>query len=305
MIIPTNPYLQAKIMKTEIPKIQFANNDIHHIEIMSFTQLRNKLGKAIHHNPFEGHKIEFYLILIVTKESYTHFVDFKSYTLKEGSAIFVAKNQVHHFTKSIQNASGISMVIDSQFIDKYHFLSDNIKLNRLFNYHIGTPTISSSEMGKDSFLDIAVLLYKEYTLENSFAKSEMLRTLLHILLLRAERAKEACAHTTVKPYWLEIFGEFKSLLEAEYVNTRNARFYAKKLLVSYKFLNDIVKQLTNKTVKTFIDQYVTIEIKRYLASTSLSVKEIAYKTGFVEPANMNKFFKRNTQTTPLKFREQL
>lgn len=292
-------------MKKAIPKIQFSNNDIHHIEVMNFTQLKDKLGKAVHHNPFKAHKIEFHLILIVTKKSYTHFVDFKSHTLKEGDAIFVAKNQVHHFTKSIEDASGISIVINSEFIDKYHFLSNNIKLNRLFNYHIGTPTISSSEMGEDSFLDIADLLHKEYTLENNFAKSEMLRTLLHILLLRAERSKEICSNTTVKPYWLETFSKFKNLLESEYVNTRNARVYAKKMLISYKFLNDIVKQLTNKTAKAFIDQYVIIEIKRYLASTSLSVKEIAYQTGFIEPGNMNKFFKKNTNITPLKFREQL
>lgn len=292
-------------MNTEIPKIQFTNNDTSPIEVMSFGQLSNKLSKAVHHDPFKGHKIEFHLILIVTKKSYTHFVDFKSYILTEGSAIFVAKNQVHHFTKSIQDASGISIVINSEFMEKYHFLSNNIKLNRLFNYHIGTPIISSLDMGEDSFLDIANLLYREYTFENNFAKSEMLRTLLHILLLRAERTKEICSNTTVKPYWLEVFTEFKKLLEVEYVNTRNARLYAKKLLISYKFLNDVVKQLTNKTAKAFIDQYVTIEIKRYLASTSLSVKEISYETGFIEPANMNKFFKRNTNITPLTFRDQL
>lgn len=292
-------------MKTEIPKIQFTNDDAQHIEVMSFAQLRDKLSKAVHHNPFKGHKIEFHLIMIVTKKSYTHFVDFKSYNLKEGSAIFVAKNQVHHFNKNIENASGISIVINSQFMDKYHFLSDNIKLNRLFNYHLGIPVVSSSDMGEDSFLDIADLLYKEYTLENNFAKSEMLRILLHILLLRAERSKENCSNTTVKPYWLEVFSEFKNLLEVEYVNTRNARFYAKKLLVSYKFLNDIVKLLTNKTAKAFIDEFVTIEIKRYLASTTLSVKEISYQTGFLEPGNMNKFFKRNTKITPLKFKAQL
>lgn len=292
-------------MKPEIPKIQFSNKYIPYIEVMSFHQLKDKLAKAKHHNPFKGHKIEFHLILIITKKTYTHFVDFKSYILKEGSAIFVAKNQVHHFTKSVQDASGISIVINSAFMDKYHFLSDNIKLNRLFNYHIGTPSITTSEMGEDSFVDIANLLYKEYKLENNFAKSEMMRTLLHILLLRAERAKDACSNTTANPQWLEIFSEFKNLLEAQYITTRSARFYAKKLLISYKFLNDIVKLLTNKTAKAFIDQYVTIEIKRYLASTSLSVKEISYKTGFLEPANMIKFFKRNTKTTPLKFKEQL
>lgn len=94
------------------------------------------------------------------------------------------------------------------------------------------------------------------------------------------------------------------MLEKEYVNTRNSKIYASKLFISYKFLNDVVKKLTGKTVKAFIEGFVTTEIKRYLVSTSLSVKEISYKTGFQEPVNMVKFFKKNTKITPLKFRQQ-
>ena len=97
---------------------------------------------------------------------------------------------------------------------------------------------------------------------------------------------------------------FKDMLEKEYTKTRSSRDYASSLFISYKFLNDIVKKLTSKTVKTFIDDFVTIEIKRYLVTTSLSIKEISYKTGFEEPANMVKFFRKNTSFTPLKFRQQ-
>ncbi|MEM1119123.1 MAG: helix-turn-helix domain-containing protein, partial [Bacteroidota bacterium] len=71
------------------------------------------------------------------------------------------------------------------------------------------------------------------------------------------------------------------------------------------FLNEVVKKLTGKTVKAFIDDFVTVEIKRYLISTSLSVNEICYRTGFKEPANLVKFFKRKTATTPQRFRQQL
>ncbi len=292
-------------MDVLIPKIQFDDNELPHIEVMSFNQLHDKLKGAKDHNPYKAHKIEFHLILIVTENTYTHFVDFKLYTLKKGSALFVSKNQVHHFTPQLRTADGTAIILNSRFMDKYHFLSDNLKLNRLFNYHLSSPVITPDDMGDDSFLDIAALLYKEFALDNSFAKSEMLRTLLHILLLRAERSKEACSNESVKPYWLEIFQNFKDLLETDYVKTRNSRLYAKKLLISYKFLNDIVKKLTGKTAKTFIDQFVIIEIKRLLASTSLTISEIAYESGFVEPPNMIKFFKRNTNTTPLKFRQEL
>ncbi|RKR13011.1 AraC family transcriptional regulator [Maribacter vaceletii] len=291
-------------MKNEIPKVSFDEEHKLRIEVMDFKQLLVKLKNSqINHNPFEPHKIEFYVIIIVTKNTYTHFVDFTSYTLKEGSALFIAKNQVQYFTNDLKKAEGICIIFDSFFEDKSYYLSKNLKLNRLFNYHIETPLLHSKEMGKDTLINIAQQMYVEYHFSNTFAKSEMLNAMLQILLLKAERAKEYRSISGIKNQWLETFSSFKNLLETDYVNTRNSKEYASKLFISYKFLNDIVKRLTGKTAKTFIDDFVTMEIKRYLISTSLSVKEISYKTGFEEPANMVKFFKKNTNFTPLKFRQ--
>lgn len=290
-------------MEKEIPKILFSKDRVLDVEVMNFTQLFKKLDQSRNHNPFAVHKIEFYLILIVTKNYYSHFVDFKSYKLLEGSALFVAKNQVHHFTKELLESDGFGIVFNSLFIDKHFSLAGSHKLNRLFNYHIESPIIHQEEMGHDTFIDIAHSLYNEYIFPNDFIKSEMLRSLLQTLLLKAERAKEVQSLSGAKTHWLEIFGKFKNMLEQEYINTRSSKDYASNLFISYKFLNDIVKKLTGKTAKAFIDNFVAIEIKRHLVSTSLSIKEISYKTGFEEPANMIKFFKKNTGTTPLKFRQ--
>lgn len=159
-------------------------------------------------------------------------------------------------------------------------------------------------MGKDSLMHVATQLYEEYHYPGEFAKTEILRTLLNVLLLKAERAKEVHAVQVAKMSGLETFTAFKDLLEKEYTRTRSSRAYAGNLFVSYKLLNDVVKSLTGRTVKAFIDDFVTTEIKRYLVSTPLSIQEVSYKTGFEEPANMVRFFKRNTGTTPHKFRQR-
>lgn len=292
-------------MKKEIPEIHLERHADLDIQVMNFEHLFHLLSQAEDHSPFAPHKIQFYLILIVTKNTYTHFLDFKSYELKKGSTLFVAKNQVHYFNKELKKANGFSIVFNHLFVNKHYFLTDNIRFNRLFNYHIESPIIHQPEMGEDNLIELISNLHKEYYYNNNFAKSEILASLLRVLLLKAERAKELQALTNINTHWLETFSKFKDTLETEYVNTRNSRTYASKLFVSYKFLNDVVKKLTGSTVKAFIDDFVTIEIKRYLISTSLSVSEISYKTGFEDPTNMIKFFKKNTNTTPLKFRQQL
>lgn len=292
-------------MKEELPKVLFNKQARLNIEVMDFPKLLRKLAHSRDHDPFSAHKIQFYLILILTDHSYTHFVDFKSYELRKGSVLFVAKNQVHHFNKEIQDAKGFGIVFSNLFVDKHYFLTDSLKLNRLFNYHIESPVIHPDTASNDNLIELVVKLHQEYVQPNDFAKPEILASLLRVLLLKAERVKESHSVVSVSNHWMELFCEFREMLEVEYVNTRSSRFYAAKLLISYKFLNDIVKKLTGKTVKAFIDDFVTMEIKRYLISTSLSVKEISFETGFEEPANMIKFFKKNTNTTPLKFRQQL
>ena len=99
------------------------------------------------------------------------------------------------------------------------------------------------QMAGDSLLPLASELHKEYYRNNDFGKSEVLRSLLHALLIKAERVKDQNAETTVKGHWLNQFANFTQLLHNQYVETRNAQDYAKALHISYKLLNDIVKAL--------------------------------------------------------------
>lgn len=300
-----NSYQQTENdMENILPDIYW-NHTSFNIQVMNFKQLSILLSQAKDHNPFAAHKIQFYLILIATENSYTHFIDFKSYELKKESALFVTKNQVHCFNKELHKSKGFAIVFNHLFVDKHYFLTDNFRLNRLFNYHIESPVIHQEEMGEDSFVGLFLDLHKEYYSDSNFAKSEILASLLRLLLLKAERAKEFQSTPNINTLWLETFSKFKDLLEIDYSKSRNSKMYASKLFVSYKFLNEVVKKLTGSTVKAFINNFVTIEIKRYLISTSLTVNEISYMTGFEDPANMVKFFKKNADTTPLKFRQQL
>ncbi|MGD1946097.1 MAG: helix-turn-helix transcriptional regulator [Croceivirga sp.] len=291
-------------MLGEIPHVAFKKTQELYIEVMDFQTLGKKLKTSTDHNPFEIHRIDFYLILVVTKNSYTHFLDFHFYELSEGSSLFISKNQIQRFSNTITNAKGYGLLFNTDFLNKHYFLSDKLRLNRVFNYHIESPLIHQKEQGAHHFLDIIKNLYEEYQSSHSFGKSEILGSLLNVLLLKAERTKDRRTKVEINQYWLDVFSRFKELLEIEYVTTRNSRNYAHLLNISYKFLNDIVKKLTGKTAKVFIDAYVTIEIKRYLVTTPLSIKEISHKTGFDEPGNMIAFFKKNTNTTPLKFRQR-
>ncbi|WP_435578471.1 AraC family transcriptional regulator [Gilvibacter sp.] len=290
-------------MAKSIPKIAYRETVALDIEVISFHQVRERLQQIKDHDPYAPHKIQFYLILVITKGAYTHYLDFKQYTLKPGSVLFVAKEQVQHFTRALANTEGYAVILNHQYLENNYLGSKTLHLNRLYNYHLESPVIHQDQMIEDSLLPLADELHKEYYLQDSFGKAEVLQSLLHAFLIKAERVKDQNASSSVSPQWLTHFTSFTLLLHNQYTSTRNAQDYAKSLYISYKLLNDVVKALTHKTAKAFIDDFVCMEIKRFLISTSLSIKEISFKTGFDEPANMIKFFKKTTEFTPAQFRK--
>ncbi|MEM6801954.1 MAG: helix-turn-helix domain-containing protein [Bacteroidota bacterium] len=291
-------------MKKGIPRVSPHKEKGFGIEVLSFAQLFEKLEKTKKYSPFFFHKLEFYLILIVKEGCYRHFVDFESYSLEGGSALFVAENQVQHFTDDLLKSDGISIIFDNSYLDRSYIFSGCNNFYSLFNYPIGTSAIHEGEIEPTDFIDIAQKMYEEYSFPDSHTKTEILNSLLKVLLLKAERIKKIRAELNTNVKCLEIFMSFKNLIEKEYILSRSSRYYAEKLLISYKSLNEIVKKITNKTTKVFIDDFVMMEIKRYLKFTSLSIKEISYKTGFDESTNLVNFFKKNAGITPANFRKQ-
>ncbi|MEM6643520.1 MAG: helix-turn-helix domain-containing protein, partial [Bacteroidota bacterium] len=216
--------------------------------------------------------------------------------------IFCNENRVHHFTSQLSQSEGYAIIFKSSFLDHNYILLERLQLNRLFNYHIESPVLVPQNLIDEDMEKVVREMYNEMHLSKEKLKPEIVRSLLYVLLLKAERAKEEQVPQYTNSHWIELFHTFKNRLESGYRSTRNARDYAGQLNISYKLLNEIIKNFTNKTAKEFIDHLITMEIRRYLASTSLSIKEISYKIGFEEPSNLVKYFKKHTGSTPLKFR---
>ncbi len=98
--------------------------------------------------------------------------------------------------------------------------------------------------------------------------------------------------------------EFNLLLTKNIKHSRGVKFYAEHLAVTSKKLNYLTKTFYGKTAKVFIEERIIIDSKKLLLETPETVKQISYNLGFTEPTNFNKFFKKNTATTPQQYREQ-
>ena len=248
--------------------------------------------------------MEFYHIIFITKGSGEHFVDFKKYKYKAGSILFISKGQVHAF-EVYPDRDGFVILFTEAFLSKNLIHSDILSLYRLYNYPFQVPIIQPEQIGKSNFLRMIREIYDEYNSPDGFAKEEMLRLLLKLILLKAERVKNTLLPKEKNSEWFIKFGIFRNMLENRFTETRNAKEYAKKMNISYKHLNEICKSLTGNTAKEFIDNFVILEIKRHLAISDISIKELTYELGFDEPTNFVKYFKKHTLQSPSQFRRIL
>ncbi len=297
--------LQSLSNMNEPPKISFLKKDNTKLEfeIFRISSLFSRQSK-LDHSLEAPHRVEFFNIMFVTKGTGTHFIDFQSYKYSAGSILFISKGQVHAFEAS-HDLDGFLILFTEDFLSKNLIHSDILSLYRLYNYHLHSPIIQPDEIKEDIFNYIVDEIYREYSFTDKFAKEEILRLLLKLLLLKAERLKRTLIRKEKNSKWLLKFGDFRSQLETHFTETRNANEYARMMNISYKHLNEICKSVTGISAKAFIDNFIILEIKRRIAISGDSVKELTYQLGFDEPTNFVKFFKKHTLLSPVQFRNKL
>ncbi len=99
-----------------------------------------------------------------------------------------------------------------------------------------------------------------------------------------------------------LFQDFLKLLSANYEQQHNILFYAKQLGVTPTYLSRIVREISGKTVHTYIMERLYTAARHLLSSTDCTVSEIAYRLHFSDQSAFGKFFKSHAQISPLKYR---
>jgi len=288
-----------------LPQISFSKSNIVDLEFEIFT-LQNLFSRqnTINHSLEEPHRVKFYHIIFITEGKGFHNIDFHPYEYSEGDLIFVSQGQVHSFDVK-SGVDGQVLLFTENFITKNLIHSDMLSFSRLYNYHIHQQRLPADGAKEEKFAEIFGEIYQEYNNPDLFAKEEILRSLLKLLLLKAERIQRTVGSQKKKSEWLIKFGILQNHLANNYAITRNVSEYATMMGISPKALNTICKSFSGGTAKEFIDNFVVLEIKRHLATSHRSVKELTYEMGFNEPTNFVKYFKKHTGQTPALFKKTL
>ncbi|REC60733.1 AraC family transcriptional regulator [Chryseobacterium pennae] len=146
---------------------------------------------------------------------------------------------------------------------------------------------------------LRILIEKEY--QNSMGSYLVLKSLLKVFLLNLIRASQH--YFLNQDIHQKRVYQFIMLMDDYYKTERKAEFYASKMGISEKRINQILKEKMNKTLTQLLHERVIVEAERMLISGELTIKEIAFDLNFEDPAYFSRFYKKQTGQTPEEFKK--
>ncbi|MGX1931030.1 helix-turn-helix domain-containing protein [Flagellimonas sp. 2504JD4-2] len=270
----------------------FKSKGIGIIKIENLFERREALGKP--------HLLDFYLFIFLTRGESEHFIDFSWRKVRKGMFVYLAEGQISAF-KLNAKLEGYVILFTKDYLNKQLDKIPKEAFICLFTPHL-YPSIFEipNNTGTISYIDF---LYQEYICRKGESSQEyIIDSLYAIIFAKIEQLKK---HNILHPNEsnkLALFLKFETILEKEYQFNRNASYYAKKLHVTYQYLNHLCKEVVGQSTKRFIDSFVILEAKRKLINSDIKSSELAHSMGFEESTNFVKYFKKHTKFTPNQFK---
>ena len=101
----------------------------------------------------------------------------------------------------------------------------------------------------------------------------------------------------------QLTADFFALAEKNSCQHKNIAWYAEQLCIAPKYLANVIKKTTGKTVGSWLGDYVVLQAKTLLTTSCLSVQQIADNLGFQNQSHFGTYFRRATGVSPRKYRE--
>ncbi len=229
--------------------------------------------------------------------------DFVEFRARGATLVFLSPGQVHT-VKPRPGLSGTSISFTQEFFD-HHAPPPSMIFTFPFFFPADTrPWLNVSPHDPFRIGEVFEEMQREFDAAQS-GTTEVLRAMLHILLVRAARLY-GVAHPPKKGSRSStLLRQFHLAVEQRFREFHSVPQYARLLGVTPNHLHDVVREESGRTAGDIIRQRRMLDAKRLLLHSESSVSEIAYALGFQDPSYFARAFKRDTGQAPAEFRDEI
>jgi len=250
-----------------------------------------------------AHRHDYYTVLLLEKAKGFHVVDYNKFAFDTFEVHFVSPGQVHQ-VELTERPKGSVMTFTRSFLMKNNIPESFISNINLFQNFGNTPPLKLDPKTFQRLSQIIDEMETCMTVDLNYG-ARAAGALLQLFLIYCNNS------STLNTNQLDeenagvcILRDFKKLVDEKYREWHKVKAYASELHISTKHLSQTVKDLTGKVTKEHIQDRLSLEAKRLLLHTNLSVKEVAYEIGFEEPLHFSGFFKKRVGISPSQFRQK-
>jgi AraC-like DNA-binding protein len=270
------------------------------VEVFLFSDLRRRATSeqilALYH-------YSFHTLVCVTEGAVTQLVDFQPVACSAGSLLVLRPGQVHSFG-SVEGWDGWMVLFRAEFLpSEMQTTADLLPalgLDRLPDHlslssaDFETVSEAITRMRLDAASDASS---KDI---HALLRYQLCALLLRLTILQDRHVSPAVARSP----GVQRFARFRKLVEQNHAGWHQVSDYAAALGCTEKSLTRAALEATGQSAKTVITARIALEAKRLLAHTDKPIYLIGEGLGFEEATNFAKFFKRETGSTPIGFRQQ-
>ena len=240
------------------------------------------------------HRDDHYVFLLQERGESVLWLDFEEQRTEGTGLYFINPGQVHA-VHSIKGADGWFLAAEAHLVAEPH--------QQVFR---GVPV-------RDRWLPLedcrAIQSCLTLMLSQKKETDLLRRPTLHALVaacagLIAEAYAERCGaagHPDSRA--AQVTRQFQALLAERCLEEKRPSAYAASLNLSLSYLNEMVRSITGLPVGHWIQQEVMMEARRLLYYSDLTVQEIAYRTGYEDPAYFSRVFRQAVGQSPQQFRQ--
>ncbi|OFY48188.1 MAG: transcriptional regulator [Bacteroidetes bacterium GWF2_41_31] len=230
-----------------------------------------------------------------------------SYDFKEGTLLFVAPGQVMSSNEDIEpDLAGWSVFFHPNLIRKSQ-LATTITKYHFFDYDIH-EALHLSKKEKATLTECVLKIEQEINQNIDKHSQELIIHNLEAILKYGLRYydRQFAIRTNQSKDYISKFETFLKNYFSQHQQIETGiptvEICGKAMNMSGKYLSDLLKAETGKSLIEHIHLYIVDKSKAILLNSNLSVSEIAHSLGFNYPQHFSKLFKTKTGLSPSEYR---
>ena len=269
----------------------------------SFKVSHLSLGSDTPRITFKSHSHDFYQIVWIRKGNGQHSVNFQTREIADNSLFFIAPNAIHSAELFGENDIVYISFKEDFFVYLCPMMETFIRYN-VFGIASSFFLLSVTDEQADKLNSFVDAMQEEQECDK-YLSSKMLRmgSLLTLFIIEIKRRLMDAKLDKMPSFGYRKVQDFIRALEKNMHKTHRAQDYAEMLGISYVSLYRYVTTILGVKPLDVIHNELVTHAKRMLASSSLSIKEIAENLGFDDEAKFVKMFVDITGVQPIQFRK--